>query len=103
MRLLVIATIPMEQGNAAIRDGTIAKKFEAILADIKPEVVYFGPHNGKRAIFMVVNVADGSKIPSIAEPLFLTFNATIETSPVFTPEELGRAAGDLEQAARKYS
>lgn len=103
MRLLISATIPMPQGNAAVRDGTIAKTIEAILADIKPEVVYFGPHNGNRALFFVVNVAEGSTIPSIAEPLFLAFNATIEAIPVFTAEELGRAAGDIEQAARKYS
>ncbi|MBI4504050.1 MAG: hypothetical protein HY691_00825 [Chloroflexi bacterium] len=102
MRFFMTVTIPMEQGNAAIRDGSIGKKFEEILAAIKPEAVYFGPHQGNRALYLVVNIPDGSKIPSIAEPFFLTFNATIEMMPVFTPEELAQAAPDLEQAARKY-
>jgi hypothetical protein len=39
----------------------------------------------------VVDLKDPSDIPRLAEPWFLTFNATVEIQPAMTPEDLGRA------------
>ncbi len=49
---------------------------------------------------MTVDVADSSKAPVIAEPLFLAFNASVEFHIVMAPEELARAT--LEDLGRKY-
>ncbi len=46
---------------------------------------------------------DASQIPAIAEPWFLAFNAAIGLHPVMTPEDLGRAAGAMEEAVKKYT
>jgi hypothetical protein len=45
---------------------------------------------------------DASQIPALAEPLFLGLGATIQVHPVMTPEDLGKAAPAIEQAAKKY-
>ena len=47
-----------------------------------------------------MDVADPSRVPSLAEPFFLTFNASVEFRVVMTPEELGRAG--LDELAKKY-
>ena len=41
-----------------------------------------------------MNVADSSKIPSLAEPWFLSFNADVEFHAAMNPEDLGKAGLD---------
>jgi hypothetical protein len=43
---------------------------------------------------MIVDVPDASKIPAIAEPWFLAFNATCELRIAMTPEDLGKSGMD---------
>jgi len=43
---------------------------------------------------MVVNLENASQIPSVAEPLFLTFNAKLTMHPAMTPADLGAAGLD---------
>jgi hypothetical protein len=40
---------------------------------------------------LVVDVKDPSDVPRLAEPWFLTFNASVEFRIATTPEDLGRA------------
>ncbi len=99
--MLVDFNFPLEPFNTLVRNGTVGRKIQQILEEIKPETVYFSERNGQRGGMMVVDVADPSKIPSIAEPFFLTFNATVEFRVAISPEELGSAG--LEDLAKKYS
>jgi hypothetical protein len=46
---------------------------------------------------------DVSQIPSIAEPWFLAFNASIEIHPVMIPDDLAKAGGAIENAVKKYA
>jgi hypothetical protein len=101
MRMLLHVRFPHEQFNAAVRDGTAGKKLNRILEETKPEAVYFTEYGGRRGAVMIVNVADPSKIPSYAEPWFLTFNADVEFHGVMAPDEL-RAAG-LEALGKKWA
>jgi hypothetical protein len=41
MRMLMRVTIPTEGGNAAAKSGKLGSTMEKILADLKPEAVYF--------------------------------------------------------------
>jgi hypothetical protein len=41
-----------------------------------------------------VDVADPTKVPAIAEPFFLTFNAEVSFHVVMTPEDLAKAGLD---------
>jgi hypothetical protein len=65
-----------------------------ILEAAKPEAVYFTEFGGKRTAILIVDLADPSKIPSLAEPWFLTFNADVEFHPVMSPDDLQRAGLD---------
>jgi hypothetical protein len=94
MRLLVHVRLPHEPFNAAVRNGTAGKTIERILADAKPEAVYFTEYAGRRGAIMIVDVSDPSKVPSLAEPWFLNFNADVSFHVVMSPDDLGRAGLD---------
>ena len=101
MRMLLQVRIPHEQFNAAVRDGSAGAKLSRILEETKPESVYFLERNGERGAVMIVDVPDASKIPTFAEPWFLTFNASIEFHPVMTPEDLKQSG--LDAIGKKWS
>jgi hypothetical protein len=98
--MLVNVKLPHHEFNAAVRDGTAGRKLNRILEELKPEAVYFTEQNGQRGAVLIVNLADPSKIPSLAEPWFLTFNADVEFRVVMTPEDLGRAG--LDELGKKW-
>ena len=91
MRLLMNVTMPHEPFNTAVRDGSVGGKLERILKETKPEAVYFTEHNGHRGAILILDLADPSKIPAVAEPWFLAFNADVEFRIAMTPEDLGKA------------
>jgi hypothetical protein len=92
--MLVHAKFPHEPFNTAVRNGTVGKTIERILADARPEAVYFTEYDGRRGAMMIVDVADPSKVPALAEPWFLSFNADVTFHIVMTPDDLGRAGLD---------
>ena len=94
MRMLVHVKFPHEPFNTAVRNGSVGKTIERILAEAKPEAVYFTEYDGRRGAIMIVDVADPSKVPALAEPWFLSFNADVTFHIVMSPEELGRAGLD---------
>ena len=100
MRVLVLAKLPVDVFNAAVRDGSVGGKIQKILAEQKPEAVYFTELGGERAAVMVMELADASQTPKIAEPWFLQFNAKLEIHPAMTPEDLGKAG--LEGLGKKW-
>jgi hypothetical protein len=102
MRFLLKANMPVEEGNASIRNGSLPKTINSILADLKPEAVYFGAENGMRTAFVFVNINDPSEIIKYAEPFFLAFNADVEFIPVMNPDDLQKGASHMEYAAKKY-
>lgn len=94
MRMLVQAKIPHEPFNTAVRNGTAGKTIQRILDEIKPEAVYFTEYGGLRSAIMIVDLADPSNVPRLAEPWFLSFNADVEFHIVMSPEDLSRAGLD---------
>jgi hypothetical protein len=95
--------IPVETGNRAAKAGKLGQTIQSILAEQKPEAVYFGDETGKRTGFVFVKIDDSSEIPRLAEPWFLAFDATVEFHPVMTPEDLAKAAPDIEWAVKKFA
>ena len=102
MRFLVKVNIPVEAGNAAAKAGTLGATFQSILADLKPEAVYFTDDNGQRTAFVFLEMKDASQIPAIAEPWFLAFNASVEIHPVMVPDDLAKAGSAIEAVVNKY-
>lgn len=102
MRFLVKAEMDVEASNDAIKAGRLGPLMESILADQKPEAIYFVASNGKRAAYFVVDMQDASQLPKIAEPWFLAFNASVEAMPAMIPQDLMKAADDIGAAVAKY-
>jgi hypothetical protein len=92
--MLLDIKIPHETFNAAVRDGSAGEKLKRILEATKPEAVYFTERVGQRGAIMIVHLDDPSKVPTFAEPWFLTFNADVEFHVTMTPEDLARAGLD---------
>jgi hypothetical protein len=101
MRMMMHVTLPHEPFNTAVKDGSVGAKMKRILDHLKPDTAYFTASGGRRSAHLVVDLADVSKIPSLAEPWFLTFNADIEIQPVMTPQDLGVAG--LEALGKAWS
>jgi hypothetical protein len=75
---------------------------ERILADLKPEAVYFfADDDGQRSGSIVFDMKDPSQIPAVAEPWFLAFNAKVSLRPVMTPQDLAKAGPAIAKAARQ--
>jgi hypothetical protein len=102
MRFLIKVSIPVEAGNAAAKAGKLGATIQSILADQKPEAVYFTDDNGQRTGFIFVEMQHASQIPAIAEPWFLAFNASVEIHPVMVPDDLAKAGSSIEAAVKKY-
>jgi len=103
MRFLIKVSIPVEAGNKLVREGTLGETIGRVLNHLKPEAAYFTADGGKRTGFIVADIKDPHQIPSIAEPWFLAFNASVEFHPAMTPEDLQKAGPDLASAAKTYS
>jgi hypothetical protein len=101
MRVLMNVRIPHEEFNAAVKDGSAGSKLNRILESIRPEAVYFTEQDGHRGAIIVVDMPDPSKIPALAEPWFLTFNADVQFRVAMTPEDLKMAG--LEELGKKWS
>jgi hypothetical protein len=54
-----------------------------------------------RGATLIVDVAEPSRIPSVSEPFFLSFNADVQFHAVMSPQELGKAG--LDALATKWA
>jgi hypothetical protein len=84
--MLLNVRFPHTAFNKAVRDGTAGAKMNRILDALKPEAVYFTEQSGQRGAVIIVDLADPSKIPSLAEPWFLTFDADVEFRVVMSAD-----------------
>ena len=90
MRTMLTFRIPVEKGNAARADGTLAQTLEELMSVLDPEAAYFWPQDGERGGMFVFNMRDPSEIPKIAEKLFVNLNAAVKFNPVMNVEDLKR-------------
>jgi len=94
MRILMNISLPVAEFNNRLRDGTASKAIMQIVEEMKPEAIYFTEQNGQRGAVALVEMADASQIPRLAEPWFLTFNAKVEFRIAMTPDDLKRSGLD---------
>jgi hypothetical protein len=100
MRMIMLVQLPIEPFNTAVRKGTAGAKMKEILDAMKPESAHFCERDGHRGGIFIVDVKNPSDVPRLAEPWFLTFNATVEFRIAMTVEDLGRA--DLSALGKKW-
>ena len=102
MRFMLKVNIPVEAGNVAAKAGKLGEKIQAIVADMKPEAVYFTDDKGQRTGYLFFELQEAAQIPAICEPWFLAFNAAIEIHPVMVPEDLSKAGPAIGRAVKNY-
>ncbi len=94
MRMLLNVTIPHEPFNTLVREKKAGPIIRRILDELRPESVYFTEENGTRGAVLVIDVAEPSRVPSLAEPFFLNFNADCRFRIAMSPEDLEKAGLD---------
>ena len=101
MRVMLNVLFPHQPFNAAVKDGTAGPKLNRILEAIKPEAVYFTEQNGQRSAVVIADLPNASKVPALAEPWFLVFEAAVEFRIIMSPDDLKK--GGLDQLGKKWS
>jgi len=102
MRMMLKVSIPVETGNAAVRNGSLGTTLKSILDNLKPEAAYFAEENGERTGYIFFDMKEASQLPTIAEPFFLAFNAKITVRPAMTLQDLATAGPDFERVIKAY-
>jgi hypothetical protein len=102
MRMMMQVTIPVEGGNAAIKDGSLLRVVKSVVEELKAEAAYFGAVNGLRTGYIIFDLKDSSEIPGIAEPFFLAFQATVNFIPVMSAADLAAAIPGIERAVAAH-
>jgi len=90
MRLMLKFSVPVETGNDAVEDGSMAKAIEKLVADTGAEAAYFSLIDGERAGYVFFEETDQAKLTTYNEPLFAALDAHIEIVPVLSLEDLKR-------------
>lgn len=97
MRFLVEVRIPVESGNAGLKNGTLLPQLQSYLNDVKPEAVYFAVANGQRTIYLILDVQSVDKLPEIGEPLWLDWKADIYLTPIMNMADFEKAGAGIER------
>ena len=103
MRVMLVASIPVEAGNAGIESGALQKVLSALVSDLKAEAAYFLSLDGQRTALIFCDLADTSQIPTLTEPFFMLLNAEVEIYPVMNAEDLGKGLPRALEAVKKYA
>ena len=88
MRTMIRFKFPVDPGNDLIRTGKLAKVFEQLTADLKPEAAYLYAESGERGGIMVFDMQDVSEVAGVVERFSFGLHAKVELMPVMKPEDL---------------
>lgn len=98
MRMLLKVQMDVEAGNRAIRDGSWGQVMERMMPMLQPEAAYFTAQDGKRTGLIFFDLKDPTQIPAIAEPFFMAVNASVDLTPVMTPDEVRAGIAEAAKA-----
>jgi hypothetical protein len=103
MRFLVIAALPTDAVNSAMKHKTFGPTMEKYISEIQPEAVYFTELDGRRSGVFIVNLNSANEIIKVSEPLYHAFGATITWHPVMSPDEVMSGAHYMDSAVKNYT
>jgi len=101
MQMLMEVQLPNEPFSTLLKNGTAGETLQRILDEIKPAAAYFSEQDGQRGAFLLVDVAEPSRVPALAEPFFVRFDAKVKFRVCMTPEDLARSG--LDEIGRQLS
>ena len=102
MRMLLKAQADTLNSNPKIKDGSLGHDLDSIIADAKPEAVYFYLEGGRRTAQMIFDIQDQSDLPAIIEPWLLAFGADVMVTPVLNGEDFAKAGPALSEIGQRY-
>lgn len=97
IRMMMKVQIPPDGGNQAIKAGEQGEIFEALIAKIEPEAVYFTQEDGLRTVYFVYTIHQTTDFAAIHEPLIQGFGARVYDMPALTWDELKDAFMSIEE------
>ena len=68
MKFLLKVNIPVDAGNAAAKAGKLGAVIQSIIADLKPEAVYFAAESGQRTAFILLEFKMHPKFRRLRSP-----------------------------------
>ena len=95
MRMMLRWSVPVEKGNAMVKDGSMGTIIETLMEKLQPEAAYYMGHEGKRTGMMFFDMKESADIARIAEVLFVGANAELEFVPVMNGDDLKNALSSL--------
>jgi hypothetical protein len=98
IRMMARVEFGLEKGNEVLKTGAIQDIFNKVMDQLKPEAAYFGPVNGTRGCYLVVDMDDSAQLPAFSETLFAEMHAKIEWFPVMNVDDLQRGLKELPSA-----
>jgi hypothetical protein len=97
MRTMMKVTVPVEEGNRVMKDGSVNRIIQQTIEATKPEATYFYNDNGVRTALLIFDLKDSSQLPPIGEPLFRELNATVLFTPVLNLEDLQKGLANVKK------
>jgi hypothetical protein len=86
MRFMLKFSFPTtEESNAWVRDGSIRQKIASTLEALQPEAAYFGPTDGTRGGYWVINIEEASPDPPYGGTLFPRTGRESRDLPCYDP------------------
>ncbi|HSI30290.1 MAG TPA: hypothetical protein VK951_03065 [Miltoncostaeaceae bacterium] len=102
VRHVLLVQMDTAKANDLVRSGKLGETIGTILAEQKPEAVYFTELDGVRTGIMIIDIAAESDIPQIAEPWFLALDAKLSFRPAMVPADLEAAGPAFAAAVKTY-
>ena len=87
MRMMMRVSVPIENANKAIQDGSMGKILQAQIEKLRPEAVYFHAADDVRTALLFIDVKEASDMPVIADPFFQGVSARITFTPVMNVQD----------------
>lgn len=95
MRMMMKVQLPTDDGNRAIKDGSLPQMIREMLETTKAEAAYFTTMDGYRTMIAVFDLKTTPDMVRIAEPLFMGINASVEFLPCMNADELKSGLSSL--------
>jgi hypothetical protein len=102
MKMMVEFSMPTDSGNDIVRSGKVAKIFENLMADLKPEATYFYPTGGGRGGHMIVEMTDSSDVANVGERFWFGLKAHVTMRPVMGPGDLQKGLAGMEDTIKRF-
>lgn len=88
MRFMLTVRFGTQAVNTLANEGRIEAVLGPIMENLNPEAAYFGPIDGGRGAFLVVDIESGALLPLVADPFIQQLEATGTFVPVVTAADM---------------